>query len=217
MTENLTATDVRTLPLMPAAVWPLCGVVAVASSFIGLHVMHPPGAPEHMTDAQVLAWAGSGSTQIALGGSLGLIAAVALLAFGEGWAGRLVQWGAAPWTSHLARSSAVATATLLGLASILQVMAGLVATSDESVVQPTLLPTLVSLYGNVNVAVWVLLLPAVAAGVQRRRGVPWWAVVTSSVLGTGLALTILLPPVSWAPAFAWILAIAIGSVLDRPR
>jgi hypothetical protein len=200
---------------MPTPVWAISGVTAVVASFIGLHILHPAGVPEHMSDADLTAWAASGATQIMVGGSIGLAATLLLLVFGEGWAEQLTAWGAATWHSQLARSSTVATAALLGLTSILQVMAGLVATPAERVGQVTFLPTVVNLCGNVAVAVWVLLLPAVAVGIRTER-TPTWLKITSAVLALALTATLALPPVSWAPAHAWILITAIGSLLRRP-
>jgi hypothetical protein len=76
----------------PLAAWSLAGVAAAVLSFIGVHVMHPPGAPEHMTDAEVDALITPAAVQIAAGGSLGVLACLLLLLFAQGWAAQLTRW-----------------------------------------------------------------------------------------------------------------------------
>ena len=211
MTQTTTHQPVRTgRPFPPPRAWALAGVCAPLLSFIGVHVMHPPGAPEHMTDAQVVDWITPDAGRIVAGGSLGLISCMLLLLFARGWYGQLVGWGAPHWAAGLADTSITVAAAVLGVGALLQVTAGLTSLPSEATGQPSLAATLVNLYGPLAVGAWVLLAPAVLAGLCTIRRGPRWAALLSMVGSLALVLCLALPPVSWAVAGAWLLAVSLG-------
>jgi hypothetical protein len=187
----------------------LAGVAAVVLSFVGVHVMHPAGAPEHMTDAEVNAWIAPAATQIAAGGSLGVLACLLLLLFAQGWGAQLARWGTAPWVTRLAENSVSVTAAVLGTAALLQVVAGLSALPSEDVAQSSLAATLLNLYGGLAGTAWLLLLPAVLAGTAAFRRAPRRMSVICAAAGVALILCLALPPVSWAVAGAWLTAVLL--------
>lgn len=221
MNDTESTTSSSTHPASPPrGLWAPAGATAAVLSFIGVHVMHPPGAPEHMTDAQVVAWITPAATQIAAGGSLGLLACLLLLAFGQGWSAQLHAWGTPAWASQLAGTSITVTAATLGVGTLLQVIAGLSYLPSENTTQPSLAATLVNLYGGLTTSAWALLLPAVLAGFGARRAGPRWAVVVAALSTTTVALSVALPPIAWAPAGAWLITISIGRLVTsdaRPR
>jgi hypothetical protein len=138
-------------------------------SFVGVHLMHPPGAPEHMTDAAVAAWIAPAAKQISAGGSLGILACLLLLVFAQGWSARLGAWGTPAWAGRLAVASMSITAAALGVGALLQVTAGLSALPSENTTEPSLAATLVNLYGALAVSG---LGPARARGARGTDGFP---------------------------------------------
>src|SRR5689334_21102311 len=110
MTGTLPSEDLATRPVgPPSALWAPAGGAAAVLSFVGVHVLHPAGAPEHMTDAQVVAWVTPAAPRIAAGGSLGLLACLLLLVFAQGWSGLLQVAGAPRWAARLAEASITTT------------------------------------------------------------------------------------------------------------
>jgi hypothetical protein len=204
----------RTRPQSPPlGVWASAGAAAAVLSFVGVHVMHPPGTPEFMTDTQVAAWIAPAAKQIAAGGSLGLLACLLLLVFAQGWSAQLSAWGAAPWVARLAEASFSVTAAALGIGATLQVAAGLSAL--EKAAEPSLAATLLNLYGILAISAWILLLPAVLAGLLAFRRGPRWVFIVSAVASIMLTLGIALPPVSWGLAGAWLIAVSVGCLSTR--
>ncbi len=211
MTQTTTHQPVRTdRPSPPTRAWALAGACAPALSFIGVHVMHPPGAPEHMTDAQVVEWITPAAGRIVAGGTLGLISCMLLLLFARGWYGELVGWGAPHWAAGLADTSITTTAAALAVGALLQVTAGLTSLPSEATGQPSLAATLVNLYGALATGAWVLLAPAVWAGLCTIRRGRRWAAALSIAGSIALVLCLALPPVSWAPAGVWLIAMSLG-------
>ena len=214
MTETLPSGATRTDPSSPpVGVWAPSGAAAASLSFVGVHVLHPPGAPEHMTDAEVVAWITPAAKQIAVGGSLGILACLLLLVFAQGWSAQLRTWGAHPWGSRLAEASIGVTAAVLGISALLQVIAGLTALPSENTGQPSLSATLLNLYGGLAGSAWILLLPAVLAGLSASRRGPRWALIVSVGASVTLALGVVLPPLSWAPAAGWLIAVSLGCLI----
>lgn len=200
----------------PRRLWAAAGGAAAVLSFTGVHLMHPPGAPEHMSDAEVVAWITPSATQVAAGGSLGLLACLLLLVFAQGWSAQLASWSAPAWACRLAASSVTTTAAVLGVGALLQVTAGLSALPSENPGQPSLSATLVNLYGAVAVSGWVLLLPAVLAGLASWRRTPRWSRTVCAIAGVGLTACLALPPVSWCVAAGWLLATGLGCLREGP-
>lgn len=218
MTQTTTHTPALTSGAYPPRrVWALAGACTPVLSFIGVHVMHPPGAPEHMTDAQVLDWITPAAARIAAGGSLGLVSCMLLLLFARGWHARLLDWGAPHWAAGLAEASISVTAAALCVGALLQVTAGLSSLPSEDTGQPSLAATLVNLYGALAVGAWVMLAPAALAGLCTIRRGPRWAALLSAIGGASILLCLALPPVSWAVAGVWMIATSVGCLATSPH
>lgn len=192
----------------------LTGLAVPVASFVALHEMHPAGRPERMTDSQLAEWAQSGAHTIWAGGVLQLAAALLLLVFAAGLDDRLRSWGAGPVRRRTGAGSFVVVSGLVALSAILQIMTGVIATPEEAQRSETLLPVLALLYGNLNVAVWCLLVPAVVVTAWAPRA-PKWLRIVSGLLAVPLSLTLALPFMSWFPAFVWLGVIAAAVAIDR--
>ncbi len=192
----------------------LIGLAIPVISFSGLHQLSPAGRPEQMSDAEVAAWAASGATSIWVGGVMQLVAALLLVVLAAEFDSRLRRWGASPVPRRVSEASLVLVAGLAALCGILQVSAGVLGTPAEAYESATLLPIVALLYGNINVAVWCLIVPAAAATAWTPRA-PGWLRVLSAILTVALVLSLALPFVSWAPAFAWLTAVAVAMILGR--
>lgn len=183
-------------------------------SFASLHLLHPPGQPEHMTDPQIARWAESGAHQLWLGASLALLTVFLLLVWGWVVVERLRAWQAPAMLRTVANHSVVVVAAVVALASIVQVTAAVIATPGEHVSSATLLPVLTLLGGNINVAAWCLLAP-VGIAVAASAGAPRWLRITAGLLGAALALSVALPFVSWAFGFLLVLAVTVPTADAR--
>lgn len=185
------------------------GLAVPVTSYVALHEMHPAGRVENMTDPELARWAQSGAHMIWAGGTLQLVAAVLLLvvaaAVDESWQ----RWGATAGQRRVGAASFHLVAGLVALAALLQVMTGVIATPGEAQGSDTLLPVLALLYGNLNVAVWCLLLPATAVTATSRRA-PGWLRIVSVLIALLLLATLALPFISWFPAYAWLVAVAVA-------
>lgn len=166
-----------------------------------------------MTDAQVRAWIAPAAAQIAAGGSLGILACLLLLVFAQGWSVQLRIAGSPPWAARLADASITITAAALAVGAVLQVIAGLSALPTEHTAQPSLSATLLNLCGGLATSGWILLLPAVLAPFLAPRRQPRSTLVISAVAGIPLVLCLAIPPISWAPAAAWLIAVPIAGLL----
>ena len=200
----------------PVRVWAGAGVAAPLLSFIGVHVMHPPGAPEHMTDAQVRDWITPAAGQITVGGCLGLVVCMMLLAFAQGWSGQLVDWGTPPWAARVASTSITVAAAVLGMSALLQVTAGLSSLPSERIGELSLVATLLNLYGALALGAWILLAPAVLAGLLALSRLPRWAAAVSVIATLPVLLCLALPPVSWGVIGAWLIAVSTGCLANTP-
>jgi hypothetical protein len=180
-------------------------------SFVSLHVLHPPGRPEPMSDDELAAWARSGAYQLWTGASLGLVTVFLLLAWGVLAVRRLEGWGAPDVLVQVARQGTLLVAALVSVASILQMVAAVVATPSERVGSSTLLPVLVLLGGNVNVAAWCLLAP-VGVAAAAAPGAPRWLRLLAGALSVVLVVTLALPFVSWFPGFLLVAVLAVPAV-----
>jgi hypothetical protein len=117
--------------------------------------------------------------------------------------------------TRLAEDSVSVTAAVLGVAALLQVLAGLTALPSENVAQPSLAATLLNFYGGLAGTAWLLLLPAVLAGMVAFRRAPRPMSLTSGAAGVALLLCLALPPISWAVAGAWMALVALGCLVTR--
>jgi hypothetical protein len=184
-------------------------------SFASLHLLHPPGQPEHMTDPEIARWAEAGAHEFWLGGSLSLLTVFLLLAWGWVAAARLDAWRSPAMLRAMASHAVVVVAAVVALASIVQVTAAVIATPGEHVGSATLLPVLTLLGGNVNVASWCLLAP-VGVAVASAPLAPLWLRIVSGMLGALLALSVALPFVSWFLGFALVLVVTIPAGEAHP-
>jgi hypothetical protein len=190
------------------------GLAVPVVSYVALHVMHPEGRIENMTDPQLAEWAQSGAHMIWAGGALELAVALLMLVFAAGLDERWQHWGASPALRRVGAASFHLVAGLVAICALLQVMTGVIATPEEAQESETLLPVLALLYGNLNVAVWCLLLPATAVTAAARRA-PTWLRLVSALVALVLAGTLALPFVSWFPAFVWLAALAVAVAVGR--
>ena len=179
--------------------------------------MHPPGAPEHLSDAGVIGWVRSGTAQIWAGGSLSILAAMLLLVFAQGWSEQILRWGAPAWAGPVARLSVTLSAAVVGLSGLLQISAAVGSLPSEHTAEPSLIATLVNLYGNLGVSAWVFLLPASAAGLTARRSHPRWAFIVSVIATIALVTAVVLPPFGWAAGPLWLITISLGCLLAPAR
>jgi hypothetical protein len=205
----------RTEQKVPTILWAVAGTAAALLAFAGVHLMHPPGAPEHFTDAQVIAWVRASSAQIWAGGSFSMAAAMLLLVFAQGWATQLDDWGAPTWAAHLARQSITLAATVIALAGILQISCAASAVPSERITEPSLTATLFNLYGTVSVSAWALLLPAVVGGFFTHKPRPRWVPIVTTIAALALAPAIAVPPLAWGTGPAWIILTSAGSAAWR--
>ena len=176
---------------------PAGGVAIPLLAFAGLHLLHGPGAPEHMSAAQQSVWAASG--HLWLGGVLVTAAGLALPA----WAA--LRYPGADALDRTARGSLSALAGLLVLTGLLESSAGIVGSPGERLTNPELLPVLVLLYGQVGVCCWCLAGPAILVAASREG--PRALRVVLAVLGVLTLLSLAVPPVSWAPASVGLLVL----------
>ena len=209
--------DARRMNLENRIATTALGVGLPLLSFASLHLLHPAGQPENMTDTQITRWAESGAHQLWLGGSLGLLSVFLLLAWGVVVANRTEMWETPPGLARAAYHSVTVLAGLVAVASILQVTAAVIATPGERLASSTLLPVLILLAGNVNVASWFVLAP-VGLAVATASGAPRWLRVTAGLLGAVLTACIALPFVSWVFAFVLVILVAVaGGHADAAR
>ncbi len=218
MTDTLThlaPPPTRTSP--PAVFQAAAGIAAALLTFTGLHSVHPPGAPEHLSDAQVIGWARPATAQLWAGGSFSIVAALLLLVFAQGWAEQTLSWGAPAWAGSVTRMSVALSAAFVGLAGLWQISAAVGSLPSEHTAEPSLIATLVNLYGILGVSAWVFLLPAVATGLIARRNRPRWALVVSLIASIALLSAVVVPFLAWATGPAWLIAISLGCLLAPLR
>ncbi len=98
-------------------------------SFASLHLLHPPGQPEQMTDPQIARWAESGAHQLWIGASLALMTVFLLLAWGWVVVERLRAWRAPVMLRTVANQAVVVVAAVVaagvGTPRWLRISAGL--------------------------------------------------------------------------------------------
>jgi hypothetical protein len=184
---------------------------------MGLHIMHPPGAPEHMSDAQVIGWVRSATAQIWAGGSFSIVAALLLLVFAQGWAAQILSWGAPAWAGSVARMSVALSAAVVALSGLLQISSAMGSLPSEHTAEPSLIATVVNLYGILGVSAWVFLLPAAAAGLIARQNRPRWALIVCVITTIALLSALVIPPLSWATGPLWLITISLGCLLAPTR
>lgn len=183
-------------------------------SFVGIHVTHPSGQPELMTDSQMIHWVESGAHGIWFGGALSVIAALLLMAWISLLADRLESWSATPLARRLAMIAASTSTGLLALGGLLQISAGILGTPEEHIESASLLPVVTMLYGYLGVSAWCLLaVPACA--VLLSAGAPHWLRLASALPTLGLLASLALPPISWGPAFLWVLVVSVPLATSR--
>lgn len=188
------------------------GIAIPALGYVGVHELFP-GSPEHLSDAELVDWAAPHAHSIWLGGSLQVVAAVLLLTWGAMAASRIEDLGRSMYASRILSSSVQVTAALIGLAGLLQVTAGVLATPEEAYGSESVMPVTLLLAPNLSVAAWCFLAPA-ALAITATRAARWLRVVTA-VLGILLVASFALPFVAWFIAFI-LLIIASAGLGTRP-
>jgi len=184
------------------------------TSFVALHVMHPAGRPEQLTDPQLIEWAESGAHQLWAGGVISLIVALTLFRYADLVVDRLRRWDAPGALTTWAGACLRGAATVLAVSAMLQITTGVVATPSEQMASATFLPMTALLYAELYLAAWALMAPA-ALATSVASAAPRWLRGTSLLLGLALVATLALPFVSWFPAFIWMLALGIAELSTR--
>ncbi len=189
------------------------GLTTPVLAYVAIHILFPSGAPEQLTDAELIAAAASGPRMIWAGGALALVAAMFLVIWASLLSLRLEERACPAWLTRAASGAVTLVAGLVALGGVLQVLVGIVSTPAEAFASESFVPVVTLLYGHINLFAWCLLAPAAFAVVASQS--PRAVRILSGTLGVILLATVALPPISWLFGFLFLITASLG--LARPR